>query len=386
MAVFTSLSRRARRATAVVAGLLLVGAAPCLAGTTVVDDHGRPVATKGAPGGAVDYTRPGPVRRVAAGELEGVTPDSRAVVVADVGSSGQQPPGCDYLWFSQLFVAPLDGGPRRPMHRDGGDDVYGTLVSGPGSRVAVAEECDGDVAGLTVAAQTGSGDLHDTRRVPMQQQFPASGWVSDFSTSGNELLGMYPEDSKDPKSRFVAIAIAIDSGKVTELGRGAIDMVAGQPGGRLVISEGGRVTVRDGDRHAVASATGRVFRLAPDHRRVAVVDGGRLSVLNAEGDTTTVAEEPAGWDIIDVTWAPDGSAVAYAAVLADAHGLDDESRINVVTLGPRPAVTSMAHSAHQLLLHPVFSPDGRTLAYEVIDTGENSDGKSVWASTFPEGR
>jgi hypothetical protein len=136
MAVFTPISRRA--VVAAVA-LLVAGATPCLAGTVVVDTDGRPAAADGR-GGSVDYSRPGRVRRAARGQLE-ASPEGRSVIVAETAASSRQPwVRCDDLFFSQLFVAPLDGGKRRPLHLDG-SDVYGTLVSGPGRRVAVVEEC-----------------------------------------------------------------------------------------------------------------------------------------------------------------------------------------------------------------------------------------------------
>lgn len=119
MAVFTPISRRA--AVAVVAALLVAGATPCLAGTTLVDPYGRPAATADGQGGSVDYTRPGRVRRVARGHLESVSPDGRAVIVAEVAAASGQPwtGRCDDLFFSQLFVASLDGGKRRPLRLDG---------------------------------------------------------------------------------------------------------------------------------------------------------------------------------------------------------------------------------------------------------------------------
>jgi hypothetical protein len=201
----------------------------------------------------------------------------------------------------------------------------------------------------------------------------------------------------------VYVALAGPDGELTR----QVQPLAGLPGGAAALcvkasnaaglyavgsagEEAALLPGRYDDLWLVSADGSRIWRVTDGHRRLAdfwwLPDGQSLSFLDSQGqlvvrDLETEQEEvlarglyaPSGAAAVNLSWAPDGSAVA----LGTAGGADLGGRVELVARGTGTR-TSLAEFSEPGMPLPVFSPDGQTV-YAFVTDGRDTSKTKLYA-------
>ncbi|MGH9190480.1 MAG: hypothetical protein ACRD0Q_10685 [Acidimicrobiales bacterium] len=302
------------------------------------------------------YERPSAPRTVGTGFVVGTSIDGTAVYVEQEDSAFPQP-GCEGQPQPVLFRLPLDGG-RRELLATPDLPVRGQVVRGPAGRVAVVDGCEGFLSRVLVGTETPDGHLQDLRQVPIPESGSRPNPLSlSWSRDGASLLGA--QASASGSSRVVRIDPA--TGAVTSLfpvpGVGRIVLrVAELDGGAIAVVGGGRVEVLGADGRTQSTAEGNDFTIAPDGRSL-LVFGRAIARLEAGGRAPVpVAGAEAGREITSAELSPDGRAVVY---VTSADGGAD-NRVRLVLLASRQVVEATGPGQWG---RAEFTGDGRAVVF-----------------------
>ncbi|MFC1583314.1 hypothetical protein ACFL4U_01390 [Candidatus Neomarinimicrobiota bacterium] len=141
------------------------------------------------------------------------------------------------------------------------------------------------------------------------------------------------------------------------------------PSERVVYANDKRIQIREASSEsgpAILTAKGRILNLlaAPDGSRIVYeVMGGSIWVVNSDGSTPVDLGAGDG-----PVWNPDGIKIAYAITTDDGHRFLSADIYVVNADGS--GLANLTKTDNVMEVHPTWSPDGRYIAYEVIDTGQ----------------
>src|SRR5947207_5352845 len=155
--------------------------------------------------------------------------------------------------------------------------------------------------------------------------------------------------------RLFALARAVVAAAAIAISAGAAQRVA--------VFDLFELSLADGTSHALRLAAGAGYAadLSPDRTSVLYVNGGRLNVARTDGSgVRRIAEVP--HQILAATWSPDGRTIAFE--LADTTACTGLHRpcgdFQIWLVGPDGAgLRMLADNA----AYPTWSPDSRRLAF-----------------------
>ena len=302
---------------------------------------------------AVDYHRLGSPRVLTRGYLGRSSPDGTALFVLAVDPDLSQL-GCEGQPEPITFRAPTDGGARQPVLVDGAT-TRGTLVRGPGGRVALVQGCEGFVSEVLVGSEAADGTLGDLRPLPLfreQGRLAGFGWSNDgqrLLAGRNNLTQETPADvvSVDPATGEVTLVFTVDGDESR-----AVTQVAQLADGTYVVAGFGSVSLRGAD--GTVSARTRGFGFEVNGGSTVAAYGEGIVLLTSGGPRTVVPAGP-GATVITAAFSPDGAALVYTI------GVDGVESVAITTLVDDRTTTVEGPPARHL--RALFTGDGRALAF-----------------------
>lgn len=336
-------------------------------------------STSAPVGGVIDYTTPGEPESLGDGLVEAASPDGSAFYVLNEDPALSQP-GCEGQPEPVLFRVPVDGG-KRVRLGTAGQPVSGRLLQGPGDRVAVVDECEEFLQEIRVGTETTDGRIEGLRVVPLDTGDGATltqPRITAWNAAGDGLLAGGLDTGRG--GRGMAARIDPATGAVTRLfdtgpgSGGGPSQVAQLADGTYVVAEAGEVTLRSASGEVTGRTPGAGFSLFVDAARV-VVFGETLTVLAPGSEPTILVPVQPDRSIDLAAASPNGSVVAYA------YRVGEQSFINLIDV-ERPAIRVV--ESGDALGRPVFSGDGRALAFSRFDRAEPF-GTSALVARFGKG-
>jgi Tol biopolymer transport system component len=141
------------------------------------------------------------------------------------------------------------------------------------------------------------------------------------------------------------------------------------PRERIVYADDKRIQIREAASEndvVMQTAEGRILNLlpAPDGSKLVYeVMGGSIWVVNSDGSTPVDLGAGDG-----PVWNPDGTKIAFAITTDDGHQFLSADIYVVNADGS--GLVNLTKTDDAMEVHPTWSPDGRYIAYEVMDTGQ----------------
>ncbi len=345
-------------AAAVLTAVLLVGCGDPSeeTGSTTVPPGAttsNPTSTTTTTIEAIDYHRLGSPRLLSRGFLGRTSPDGTALFVLAVDPDLSQV-GCEGQPEPITFRVPTDGGARQPELVDGAT-IRGTLVRGPGGRVALVKACEGFVSEVLVGSEAADGTLGDLRPMPLfreQGTLAGFGWSTDgrrLLAGRNNLTQETPADlvSIDPVSGAVTLVFTVDGDESR-----AVTQVAQLADGTYVVAGYGSVSLRGAD--GTVSARTRGFGFDVNGGSTVAAYGEGIVLLTSGGPRTVVPAGPEA-TVITASFSPDGDALVYTV------GADGVESVAITTLADDRTTTVEGPPGRHL--RALFTGDGRAVAF-----------------------
>jgi Tol biopolymer transport system component len=203
-----------------------------------------------------------------------------------------------------------------------------------------------------------------------------------FSPDGSRIAFMADDgDGDDAQSQVFVISLSGgDARKVTDAKEG-VHQFAWRPDGQAVAYTS--TDAKPKPKGAAKFRNSFIFTTEsitvhehpdPDHLFVQSLGGGTPTQL-----TTGTSSVLTGEAQTTISWSPDGSTIAFAqgpdAILNDAA----MARIMLVTVATKSVRPLTGHSGQES--HPLFSPDGKHIAYTYAEGDDQVNLRNVWVTT-----
>ncbi len=223
--------------------------------------------------------------------------------------------------------------------------------------------CEEFTSGVVVGTETADGHLNELRPVPPGPAITRLRSVS-WSADGTKLLATQSPATKGQPWPVVTVDPTTGIATTTFLVAAAqIGQVAQLGDGTYVVAADAKVTVRDASGTVKTTADGSRFVIGAGSQVIAYgAGGGTVTAISPDATAAQVALHlDPGQAITDLKVSPDGQAVVFSAVIKGVEALD------VATIADG-RVTMVAGSP-QHPTRPLFSGDGRALAFSVLAGG-----------------